>query len=88
MSEYTVDEVIEEARDFGAVSEDGDGDEIFYIVFANEPHRVWDFTERTLRQSLLEYPPGHGHRNHPVRYIHYLTYLEIACDTADGIGFM
>ena len=51
-NQHTIDEVIEEARDVGAVSEDGDGDEIFYIVFAEEPRRMWDFTERSLRKSL------------------------------------
>jgi hypothetical protein len=51
-SENTVDEIIEEARDAGAVCEDNDGDEIFYIVFAEEPRRIWDFTERSLRRSL------------------------------------
>lgn len=49
--EIPIDEIIEEARDAGAVSEDGDGDEIFWIVFANEPRRMWDFTERSLRSS-------------------------------------
>lgn len=44
------DEVIETARDEGATSiNDG---EIFWIVFQNEPRRVWDFTERCLRQEL------------------------------------
>jgi len=47
----TIDEIIEEARDVGAVSEDEDGNETFWIVFANDPRRVWDFTERSLRNS-------------------------------------
>ena len=52
-NQHTIDEVIEEARDVGAVSEDSEGDEIFYIVFAEEPRRMWDFTERSLRSSLV-----------------------------------
>lgn len=51
-SQRTIDEIVEEARDVGAVSEDGDSDEIFYIVFAEEPRRIWDFTEQSLRKSL------------------------------------
>lgn len=48
--------VIEEARDEGAVTEDGDGDEIFWIVFANDPRRLVDFTERSLRRELKKKP--------------------------------
>lgn len=49
-----VEDIIENAHDEGAVSEDSDGDEIFYIVFADKPGRLWDFTEKTLRQALAE----------------------------------
>ena len=47
-----VDQVIEKARMFDATSRDGDGDEIFWIVYANEPRRPWDMTESALRISL------------------------------------
>jgi hypothetical protein len=46
--EEHVDEIIESAP----TTIDGDGDTIFWIVFANEPRRVWDFTERALHSSL------------------------------------
>ena len=49
---HTIDEIVNEAREVDATYEDGEGDEIFCIVFANEPHRVEKFTERTLRQEL------------------------------------
>jgi hypothetical protein len=45
------DEVIAEARSVGATSWQGD-DEIFWIVFEDDPHRLWDFTKRCLRDSL------------------------------------
>lgn len=49
-SDFNADEVIETARDEGAVSaRDG---ETFWIVFAEEPRRVWDFTERCLRREM------------------------------------
>ena len=51
-SDLDANEVIENARDQGAVSKDYDGDEIFWIVFTTEPRRVWDFTEKSLRSSL------------------------------------
>jgi len=44
-----VEVVILEARSEGATSVDGDGGEIFWIVFPDEPNRAWDFTERALR---------------------------------------
>ncbi len=47
-----VDQVIEKARGSDATSRDGDGDEIFWIVYGNEPRRVWDMTESALRSSL------------------------------------
>ncbi len=49
---YEIDEIVQEARDVGATYGDGEGDEIFCIVFANEPRRVEKFTERALRQEL------------------------------------
>lgn len=52
------EEIMDAARDEGAVSEDRDGDEIFWIVFANEPNRVWDFTERSLRSSKFMLKTG------------------------------
>lgn len=50
-----VEEVIEVTRDEGAVSEDDNG-EIFWIVFANEPRQVWDFTEKSLRRHFAKKP--------------------------------
>ncbi len=47
-----VDQVIEKARIHDATSRDSDSDEIFWIVFANEPRRAWDMTESALRSSL------------------------------------
>ncbi|MBI3442948.1 MAG: hypothetical protein HY007_04225 [Candidatus Sungbacteria bacterium] len=49
------DAVIELARLKDAVSiSSEDGKEIFWIVSANEPRRVWDMTERALRSSLRQ----------------------------------
>ena len=45
-----VDQVIEFARSWEATSHH-DG-EIFWIVFADEPRRLWDMTESALRSSL------------------------------------
>ncbi|RJQ35049.1 hypothetical protein C4556_00860 [Candidatus Parcubacteria bacterium] len=47
-----VDQVVEKARMFDATSRDADNDEIFWIVYGNEPRRVWDMTESALRSSL------------------------------------
>ena len=47
------DKVVEGARDVGAVNNNGE-DEIFFVVFAEKPRRVWDFTEKTLRQEIAE----------------------------------
>ena len=44
------DEVIQTARVRDATT--ADGDEIFWVVFAEEPKRLWDFTERSLRSEL------------------------------------
>ena len=46
------DAVIEMARDNETTNRDGDGDEIFWLVFAKEPRTLRDFTERSLRASL------------------------------------
>ena len=51
-SQYTINEIVEEARDVGAVFEDNDGDEIFCIVFAEEPRQMWHITERSLLNML------------------------------------
>lgn len=48
----TADEVIREARFVGSTSEDCDGKETFWIIFPDEPKRLWDFTERSLRCEL------------------------------------
>lgn len=45
------DAVIEVAQDESATTNDGE-DEIFWIVFADEPRRVWDFTEHCLRREV------------------------------------
>lgn len=47
-----VDQVIEKARAFGATSRDADNGEVFWIVYANEPRRVWDMTDPALRSDL------------------------------------
>lgn len=46
------DEIMEMARDEDAVTRDGDRDEIFWIVFDDEPQRVWDFTKHSLLTQL------------------------------------
>lgn len=45
-------DVMRLAREYGLTTRDADGDEIFWIVFASEPKRVWDFTGKALRQTL------------------------------------
>jgi len=47
------DAVIREARLVGATNRDGDNVETFWVVFYNEPKRVWDFREQTLRGEFL-----------------------------------
>jgi hypothetical protein len=44
--------VIDFARANDATSRDGDGDEIFWIVFDDQPKRAWDMTESALRSEL------------------------------------
>ncbi|HCC05291.1 TPA: hypothetical protein DEP58_03220 [Patescibacteria group bacterium] len=51
-SETNAEDIIAEARRAGATSVDGDGDEIFWIVFASEPRRVWDFTLTSLQNTI------------------------------------
>lgn len=45
-------DVIRLARKEELTTTDVDNNEIFWIVFANEPRRVWDFTGKALRQTL------------------------------------
>ncbi len=45
-------EVIAFARANDLTNRDADGNEIFWIVFASEPRRVWDFTGKALRQTI------------------------------------
>lgn len=45
-------DVIALARDEELTTRDVDGHEIFWIVFASEPRRVWDFTGKALRQTI------------------------------------
>jgi hypothetical protein len=51
-------DVIAFARREELTSIDFDGNEIFWIVFSDDPRRVWDCTGRALRQTIW-------HRNHP-----------------------
>ncbi len=46
------EKIIEMAHNEGAVTKN-DG-EIFWIVFSNEPRRVWDFTEKSLRRQFAK----------------------------------
>lgn len=45
-------QVIALAKEEELTSRDADGNEIFWIVFASEPRRVWDFTGKALRRTL------------------------------------
>lgn len=47
-----VDQVIEKARASDATSRDADNDEIFWVVFGNEPERVCGMTDWELRSRL------------------------------------
>ena len=51
-SDTDTDAVIDYIREHGATSRDYDGNEIFWVVFPDEPRRVWDFTERALRSTI------------------------------------
>ena len=46
--------VIQMARSEGAITIDGDGAEVFWIIFSGKPSEVWDFNERMLRRYFLE----------------------------------
>ncbi len=46
------EQVIDYALANDATSQDGDGDEIFWVVFEDQPKRVWDMTESALRADL------------------------------------
>jgi len=45
-------DVIALARSYELTTRDADGHEIFWIVFASEPRRVWNFTGKALRQTI------------------------------------
>lgn len=45
-------DVILFARRHEVTSVDADGDEIFWVVFPDDPKRIWDFTGRALRRTL------------------------------------
>lgn len=45
-------DVLALARREGLTTHDVDGNKIFWIVFASEPRRVWDFTGKSLRQTI------------------------------------
>lgn len=47
-----VERVISTAQMRDATSIEGDGDEVFWIVFAKEPKRLWDLTEKALRREF------------------------------------
>jgi hypothetical protein len=47
-----VKDVMRLARNEELTTRDADGDEIFWIVFADEPRRIWDFTGKALRQAI------------------------------------
>ena len=51
-TELFTQSVIDLARSNEATSRDYDGDEIFWIVFADNAGRLWDMTERALRGDL------------------------------------
>ena len=45
-------EVIAMAREIGATHHNGDGEEIFWVVYLDDPRRAWDYTEAALRADL------------------------------------
>lgn len=45
-------DVIRLAQREELTTRDADGDEIFWIVFSDEPRRVWDFTATALRRTI------------------------------------
>lgn len=54
-TDNNVDEVMEMAT--GASSVDGD-ETVFWVVFAEDPKRVWDMTERVLRREIAKRAKG------------------------------
>ncbi len=48
--DHDIEEILEMAA--SASFEDDDGDTIYMVVFAEEPGRVWDMTERVLRDEI------------------------------------
>ena len=44
--------VIEKGDEEAPSTVDADGDTVYWIIFAEEPRRVWDCTEAALRSSL------------------------------------
>ncbi|MBT6034019.1 MAG: hypothetical protein HOH01_00315, partial [Candidatus Jacksonbacteria bacterium] len=44
--------IMQEAVHHDAVSTDADGEDIYWVVFDNDPGRAWDFTEKTLRVEI------------------------------------
>ncbi len=50
---YDVDRIMMVAKANRATSRDGE-DTIYWIVFAHEPERLWDFTEPTLRKMAKQ----------------------------------
>lgn len=47
-----VEAIIQMARDGGTNSIDADGNEVFWVVFADNPRRVMDFTKKALLHSI------------------------------------
>ena len=48
--DHDIEEILEMAA--SASFKDDDGDTIYMVVFAEEPGRVWDMTERVLRDEI------------------------------------
>ena len=46
-TETNKEEAMNMARGIGATSTDPDGCEIFWVVYAQEPKRIWDMTEES-----------------------------------------
>ena len=47
-------DIIKFAREEELTTRDGDNQETFWIVFASEPRRVWDFTAKALRRTVWD----------------------------------
>ena len=52
IGDIDVEQAIESAYEAGAVTRDSDGDELFWVVVPHNPKRVWDMTERVLRNTM------------------------------------